>query len=435
MNLSSINSRQCNKLYSMSHNVNEDKPVQNVNVGSSSMIKEIPSDLDSFFSALPKAELHAHLAGSYPLDLVRNKLKENGMSDSDIKTATHTKEKYDNLTDFVNVYTNLSKAVKTPAELKAATYGVCMDAAKENVKYLELKISSQELNPTQLKDKNERLKAKDTMYHSINEGINQAKEELKAKGFNQTVKLMVTTERHESPETSMEDAELAVKWSKDPVGSVVALDLAGDELNFSIDRHAATLKYAKENGLHLTIHAGETSHSEDLTPVQSMMRAIAHGTERIGHGLALFSDKNLVKAVKDNNITIENCPSSNVAIGSTTWDKKHLKRMIDEKVKVCVNTDDLSMFNTNLTEEFRRLYKHGIITNWKDLKTLITNSVSASFVQPQEKKQLEADFDKELKEIESNPKFKAVIDKYLTKTTDVFQTILDKFKTQDNSSK
>jgi adenosine deaminase len=151
--------------------------------------------------------------------------------------------------------------------------------------------------------------------------------------------------------------------------------------------------------------------------------------------LALFNDKKLLQAVKDKNITIENCPSSNVAIGSTTWDKKHLKRMIDENVRVSVNTDDLSMFNTNMTEEFRRLYKHGIITTWKDFKTLIKNSIEGSFAPAQEKKQLETDFDNELNLIESDPKAKAVIDKYLTSTNNAFQSMFDKLKNLKNSNK
>ncbi|MEI7473208.1 MAG: amidohydrolase family protein [bacterium] len=399
-----------------------------INKNNTDKLKEMPAELNEFFSVIPKAELHAHLAGSYPLDFVRNQLKIKGMPEADVFKATYTKEKYDNLTDFVNVYTNLSKSVKTAEELKAVTYSICMNAAKENVKYIELKISSQELNPEKLKETDARLKAKDTMYHAINDGIEQAKNELQKTGFHQVVKLMVTTERHESPETSMEDAKLAVKWSKEPNSSVVALDLAGDELNHSIDKHSETLKYAKENGLHLTIHAGETPHSEDLTPTQSMMRAIAYGTERIGHGLALFNDKNLIQQVKDKNIVIENCPSSNVATGVTTWDQKHLKRMIDENIKVAVCTDDQSMFNTDLSEEFRRLYEHGIITTLQDIKTLVKNGINAAFLPPQEKKEMEAEFDSELKAIEANPKFKTVIDKYLTDKVNLFTGILEKHK-------
>lgn len=395
--------------------------------------KEIPVELDNLFTALPKAELHAHLAGSYPLVYVRDLLKLKGMPEQDVFKATYTKEKYDNLTDFVNVYTNLSKSVQTPEELKSATYQICIDAAKENIKYLELKISSQELNPKNIQNKEERLNEKDVMYRAINDGINQAKTELQKSGFNQTVKLMVTTERHNPLETSMEDAQCAVKWSKEPDSKVVALDLAGDELNASIERHIATLKYAKENGLHLTIHAGETSHSENLTPTESMMKAIEFGAERIGHGLALFNDKLLVQKVKDNGITIENCPSSNVATGATNWMQKHLKRMIDESIKVAVCTDDQSMFNTDLTEEFRRLYKNGIITNWQDIKTLIKNSINAAFVKPQEKEALKAEFDKELNAIEQNPEFKKVIMDYLT-PKNAFKSVIESFNKSKNSN-
>ncbi|MFA6988843.1 MAG: hypothetical protein WC197_02135, partial [Candidatus Gastranaerophilaceae bacterium] len=250
--------------------------------------------LKSLFFALPKAELHVHLAGAYPVYKIREFFREKGISEKDIAKVTSVQDLYDDLTDFVNYYMVVASLVKTEEQIEQAAYAICIKAAEDNVRYIELKLATSELDPEKTQDKQKRLEQKEKMFFAVKNGVKKAKENLFKKGFKQTVKFMYTAERHEPPEMSLEDAQLAVKWSKDPDNNFIGFDLAGDEVNFSIDRHKDAIDYAKENGLLITCHAGETLNSEKYSDVLSIKRAVELGAKRIGHGLAACKDQSLI---------------------------------------------------------------------------------------------------------------------------------------------
>jgi len=212
----------------------------------------------------------------------------------------------------------------------------------------------------------------------------------------------------------LEDAKLAAKWAAEPESLLVGFDLAGDELNHSIEKHSDAIKYAKSHGLHLSIHAGETVRSENLSDVESMHKALDIGAERIGHGLAIFKDPELLKEIKKKEITIESSPTSNAAILLMPLKSHPIRKMLDENVKVTLCTDDSGIFETDNTQDLKKLYKNGVITDWKDIKALVINGINAAFVPKNEKTTLKKEVEDSFEKIEKTPSFKNTIDKYLT---------------------
>jgi len=378
-------------------------------------IKPLVPELKALFYALPKAELHVHLAGAYPKYKIREFFREKGIPEREIAKVTSPQDLYNDLTDFVNFYMTIAGLVKTEEQIEQAAFAICIKAAEDNVRYMELKLASSELDPDRTQDAQERVKVKEKMYKAVKRGVNKAKEQLAQNGFKQTVKFMYTAERHEAPMFSLEDSQLAVKWANEPDSDFVALDLAGDEVNFSVERHAAALNYAREHNLNITCHAGETLYSEQLSNVESMKKSIKLGAKRIGHGLAVCNDPELLKLVKENNITIEVSPSSNIATMSVkSWSDHPIRKMLDEGVNVALCSDDPAMFNTKITREYERLYMHNLLNSWDEIKKLVMTGIMSSFAPENEKQELAEEFKKELEFIENDPYFKKVIEKYLS---------------------
>lgn len=379
----------------------------------------VPVEVENLFAALPKAELHLHLSGSTPKLLVQEIMRENGIPEAKIQTDTDFKSDFKGLDGFLDTYYKVAWVVQKPEHFEKAAYQICRDAARENVKYLEIRTSllNKEGTPGEI------LKG-------VTKGIKQARKELKKQGFNQTAKIIILAQRHHSPEESIKHAQLAINWAKKPGSLVVGFDLAGPEDHYPISLHRDAITLAKQGGLNITLHAGETTTSiykssekiknifgEEpiyLSGADSIKKAVEYGAHRVGHALHLYDSPKLVNILKDLNIAIESPPKCNVQLGNVKSYKEHpIKKMLDDGLNVCISTDNRTVSSTNLTNEYKELYKNKVITDWKDIKKLVINAAKSAFLPNQEKEQLVGEFKADLRKIESNPLFRQTIDKYL----------------------
>ena len=271
-----------------------------------------------------------------------------------------------------------------------------------------------ELAPTETNSAEERNQLREKMYIAIRKGVKSARQKLEKVGFKQVVKYIYTAERHNSSDISMEEAKQAVQWSK-LSDDFVGFDLAGDETNFSVNRHKEALDYVRENGMNITCHAGETKNSEEMSAIEAMFRTIELGATRIGHGLYACEDKNLIKKIKENHIALEVSPSSNISTLSVqSWEEHPIIKMLANDIPVTICSDDPAMFNTKISKEYEQLYKHGILTSWEKIKEVVLNGIRYSFCDDFTKAELLADFEKELAVLENSEYFKKTIDQYLS---------------------
>jgi adenosine deaminase len=382
--------------------------------------KEIVPVLHKLFEALPKTELHLHLSGSTPLNVIRDIMREKGIPEDEIKEQTTFNPNFEGLDDFLATYYKVAWVVKTPEHFKKAAYQICMDAAKENVKYLEIRTSA--IN---------KGGSPDAILQAVTDGIQQAKKELDTRGFNQRAKIIVLAQRHHSADESMAHAKLAEEWTNKPGSLVVGFDVAGPEDGFPISFHEKAIRYAKEAGLKVTVHAGETSGSHyipneklapifgnvavDHEPAESMQLALDYGADRLGHGVHLYDDPNVFKQVKERQIAIESPPKCNVQLGSVDSYQAHpVKKMLDDGINVSLSTDNRTISTTDLTSEYEELYTHNVVTDWNDIKKLVMNGAKSVFLPPVERQELVKEFTQDLEKIEKNPAFHQAIDQYLT---------------------
>lgn len=371
-------------------------------------------DIKALFRVIPKAELHVHLAGAYPMYKMREFFREKGISEYQIARATSPQDLYNDLTDFVNFYLSIAELVQEEGQLEQVTKAVCLKAAEDNVKYLELKLAGCELAPVATNTDKERQALREKMYTAIRKGVESARKELAERGFKQVVRYIYTAERHNPSDISLEEAKQVVEWTKKH-GDFVGFDLAGDEINFSVNRHKEALSYVRENGIKITCHAGETHRSEEMSATEAISRTVDLGAKRIGHGLYACEDENLIKKLRENQIAIEVSPSSNIATLSVAkWEEHPIKKMLENHIPVTICSDDPAMFNTKISKEYEQLYKHDILTDWQKIKEVVLNGVKYAFCDDATKAKILAEFEQELLIIEKSEYFKNTIERHLS---------------------
>ena len=150
--------------------------------------------------------------------------------------------------------------------------------------------------------------------------------------------------RQFGPDHVMEVARLASRFVGD---GAISFGIGGAELLGPAAGLADAYRYARDAGLRLTAHAGETDGAH------SIRAALAIGAERIGHGIRAVEDPDLLRELRDRNIPLEVCITSNVCTGSVASLEAHpVRQLFEAGVPITLNTDDPGMFACTLESEF-----------------------------------------------------------------------------------
>jgi adenosine deaminase/aminodeoxyfutalosine deaminase len=145
--------------------------------------------------------------------------------------------------------------------------------------------------------------------------------------------------------------------------------------------------YAKDHGLRLTAHAGETG------PPESIWGALNLRAERIGHSLSAAQDPDLVEELAYRQIPLEICLTSNLRTGCCKTIAEHpVKSYFDQGMMITLNTDDPALFGTTLAREYQLAQDTFGFTD-EHLRELARNSFEASFLPAEKKIELLSLFD------------------------------------------
>jgi adenosine deaminase len=129
---------------------------------------------------------------------------------------------------------------------------------------------------------------------------------------------------------------------------LVGIDLAGDEINYPAERFAPVFQWAKGQGLHITIHAAEAGQASNIHEAIQLL-----GADRIGHGVRAWEDASVMDELIKTQVALEMCPTSNLHTGVITNLAHHpLSTYQKLGIRVTINTDDPSISNTSLTDEY-----------------------------------------------------------------------------------
>ncbi len=159
---------------------------------------------------------------------------------------------------------------------------------------------------------------------------------------------------------------------------VIGIDVAGPQSEkFRMEEYMDLFHDAKRRGLGVTVHTGEEGSLKEMEYVVEHIEP-----HRIGHGFLAHKNKKLMALLREKQIALELCPTSNLNVGviKSMEDMKRIYRtLFDAGVRLTINTDGPEMHNTNLWHEFTMLKDAGVFTE-SEISGLITNAFDVSFV-------------------------------------------------------
>jgi len=329
--------------------------------------------LKDFYFALPKVELHRHLEGSLRLRTMQEIARAQGIV---VPTNTGSLsnlvqvQKSDPSTyqNFLAKFSTLRLFYRSPEVIHRVTREAVEDAAKDNVRYLELRFTPVAMSRA------ERFPLGDVMDWVCESALKSASE------FGLRVGLIVSVNRHESLELAEQVAWLAVaRLSRGLVG----LDLAGNEAEFPARPFAGIFREAQESGLKLTMHAGEWGGAANVREALEIFNA-----DRIGHGVRVLEDASIVALARERGTPFEVCVTSNYQTGVIPASTEHpLMKMLDEGINVTLCADDPSISQITLTDEYHRVCEDMDLSQPK-LKERILAAAVAAFLSDQERQKL-----------------------------------------------
>ena len=321
---------------------------------------------------MPKVELHRHLEGSLRLDTlieIAGRYRDILPSSRDIPALGQVQED-DEMTfsNFLSKFQVLRYFYQTPEIIRRVAYEVVEDAARDGIAYLELRFAPAALSRVQNFPMGE-------VMDWVIEKVQQASEEYKI-----ITRLVTTFNRHEEVSLAEKVTQLAV----DRIDKgIVAIDLAGNEAEFSALPFAGVIKEAKESGLYATIHAGEWSGAENVRQALEVLQA-----DRIGHGVRILEDPQTVQFACDQKASFEVCLTSNYQSGVVPRVEDHpLPLMLAAGLNVTINTDDPGISQITLSDEYRQACEKLGLTI-PDLHGRILAAARASFLPDQERQDL-----------------------------------------------
>jgi adenosine deaminase/aminodeoxyfutalosine deaminase len=303
--------------------------------------------MDDFVLQLPKAELHLHLEGSVEPETLH-----------ELDPATPIEElrgiyQYADFDAFLKAFGAVGKRLRTPEDYGLIARRLLERLAAQNVRYAEIIVAA---------------------------GVVLWKEQEFAPIFD-----AVAATAAESPvevrwildavrQFGVEPAMQVARWAAERQDrGVVAFGIGGSEARGPAEWFRDVFAWARDAGLHLTAHAGEG------TSPQSIWAALELGAERIGHGISAIEDPALLRHLRERNIPLEVCITSNLVTGVVRRVEEHpVRRLFDAGVPITLHTDDPAMFRCTLTGEYETAAREFGFTR-EELSAIAANGFRYAF--------------------------------------------------------
>lgn len=305
---------------------------------------------------LKKVELHLHLDGSMSLELAS---KLSNLKIDEVKEKMIAREKCQDLTEYLEKFSFPISLMQTKENLKLVASDLVNRLEKENVIYAEIRFAP-------ILHTNEGLSMDDVVL-SVLEGL---KENKKVK-----TNLILCMIKGFSLEDNLKTIEVAKKYL---YKGVCGVDLAGDEKQYRLKKYLKLFKLLKKFNIPFTVHVGEVS-KKDIKYIVKI------GAKRIGHGVKICDSNKLINIIKDKNILLEICPTSNIQTNAFLEYLDHpIYKFYKSKLNISINTDNRTVSNISLNQEYENLISNFNFTI-EDLKRINKNTLNYAFINPKEK--------------------------------------------------
>lgn len=323
----------------------------------SPMPRTRPETIAERLKALPKAEVHVHLEGSFEAGLLATWAGEAGIA---LPRPCERLFEFSGLEDFLAFLDWSCRLTDSAGRVHDLAYAFAQRLDRDGTAYADLIF-----NPAHWSPWHGRLRQ---LLGALHEGFSAAEQD----GLPQ-VGLCVSLLRSQSADQAIELVDCLVQW-RHP--RVVALSVDGNEAaaGRTGPRFAEAFRRAGRAGIKRTVHAGESSGAEGVRDAVELL-----GADRIDHGIRAVEDPAVVALLADRAIPLGICPTSNVSLKVVAALAEHpIERLRRAGVPVSINTDDPGLLDTTLPREYAICRAQ---FGWSDavVAELAGNAIAASF--------------------------------------------------------
>jgi adenosine deaminase len=300
----------------------------------------------------PLVDLHRHLEGSIRPATSIELAAGAGIHELP-RAALVAAEREEGLLPYLAKIENATALVRTLDDWRRVTTEAVADAAGDGLSALELRFSPQFIAATTGLDADD-----------VIEAVGDA---AAGTGLPIEVGLIGIIVRDEGPDSAVDQARRLVRHES----TLAGVDLAGDEAGYPAALFAPAFRLAHENGLAVTIHAGEAAGP------RSVWDALRLGPRRIGHGVRSAEDPRLLAHLADSGVTLEVAITSNIQTGAARSHARHqLATLVAAGVRVALCTDNPAVSDTRLTREYQ-IARH--LVDAASLDLIRQNALAARF--------------------------------------------------------
>ena len=326
----------------------------------------------TWYSKLPKVELHVHLEGAIPHGALFDLIQKYGGDPSlpDV-TALARRFEYKNFTQFIDAWSWKNQFLREYEDFSHIAELTAQDMANQNIRYAEMFFSPSLFVRDGLEVQE--------LTHAVRIGLSRVPEI--------ETSLIADLVRDYGPESEMTILKRLNEVKDD---GVIGIGLGGSEHEFPPEPFKSLYEEARQMDFHVSAHAGEASGPE------SIWGAIRHlHVDRIGHGTRAHEDPELLDYLQEHRTPLELCPVSNVCTGVVSAIAEHpIREYFERGLIISVNTDDPMMFGTTLDKEYELLVQECGFTR-QEICRLILLGVESSWLSEDRKKLLATSFEKE----------------------------------------
>ena len=323
-------------------------------------------NIEEFIKKSPKAELHLHIEGTLEPELMfflakRNNIKIPFKNIDDVKKAYN----FNNLDSFLKIYYEGAKVLIKEQDFFDLTWAYILKCKEDNIVHTEIFFDPQ--------THTDRGIDFDVIINGIFNALKKAEKE-----FGLSFKIIMCFLRHLTEDECFQILDKALAH-KDKICGV---GLDSSEKGNPPKKFEKLFKKASENEFITVAHAGEEGPPEYIWEALNLLNV-----SRIDHGVQCLKDEKLVEILTKNQIPLTVCPLSNIKLKVfNTLEDHNLKKMLEKKLMVMVNSDDPAYFGGYLNKNFIEIQK-ALNLSYEEVKTLLANSFKSSFMKDTKKEE------------------------------------------------
>lgn len=316
---------------------------------------------------IPKVELHVHLEAAISPSMARALAKRQQLTLPQEIFLNDEQFACSDYYDFMKAYDVVAQVVRTDQDYYDITYDYLSRSSQQGCIYTELTISPGHAALVGL--------GYSDMLAGVVQGIDDARSHWGIES-----RIIIVFVRHHGPSFAERIKKELIKHLHP---YVVGVGLAGIESSASSQDFADAFILAREAGLHATAHAGEACGPENIWNVLRYLPV-----ERIGHGVRCIEDEKLMALLRERDIALEVCITSNIVTGVYSDVAEHpFLKLYQAGISVSLNSDDPTFFGTSIEKEYSIAKTIFGLTDIQ-LEGITTDAIRHSFAQPDVKDRL-----------------------------------------------